>query len=187
MSTAPRRRNSAATKQALLDAAGLLFDERGFDRATLRDIADSAGVDPALVARYFGSKEQLYLAVLSEAERAPAPVTAPLEALERMFTPWDQQGRSPMAGALAGPRNPGLQPHVRAFLEANLLEPVAATLDERGVEDARLRTELLVAVIAGVVLARSNGTLPKLAAAEHDDVLKLLRPLVRALGRPPRR
>ncbi|MFD9659211.1 helix-turn-helix domain-containing protein [Streptomyces mirabilis] len=33
-----------------------LFAERGFDRTTIRDIGERAGVDPALIARYFGSK-----------------------------------------------------------------------------------------------------------------------------------
>lgn len=59
-----RRRDSARSRQLLLEAAAGLFAERGFDRSTTREIGERAGVDPALIARYFGGKAQLYLAVL---------------------------------------------------------------------------------------------------------------------------
>ena len=55
-----RRHDAGASRRALLDATGPLFDERGFDRATTRDIGARAGVDAALIARYFGSKEGLH-------------------------------------------------------------------------------------------------------------------------------
>ena len=61
----PRReRNSAATKLRLLDAAEHEFAARGFTGVRLRDIADAAGVQPALIHHYFGDKQGLYRAVL---------------------------------------------------------------------------------------------------------------------------
>src|SRR5262245_670386 len=62
----PRRRDAAASRKALLDAARALFGERGYDRTTLRDIGDRAGVDAALVARYYGNKAGLYLAAIAQ-------------------------------------------------------------------------------------------------------------------------
>ena len=59
-----RRRNAADSRQALLAAAQELFAERGFERSTIRDIGDRAGLDPTLIARYFGNKAALYLAAL---------------------------------------------------------------------------------------------------------------------------
>src|SRR5690349_9227322 len=72
----PRRRDAAGSRQALLDAARTLFNERGFDRTTIRDIGELAGLDPTLIARYFGSKSGLYLAILRTdfaAEESDAP------------------------------------------------------------------------------------------------------------------
>jgi TetR/AcrR family transcriptional regulator len=67
-SSGPRReRNSAATKLRLLDAAEREFAARGFTGVRLRDIADAAGVQPALIHHYFGDKQGLYRAVLDRA------------------------------------------------------------------------------------------------------------------------
>ena len=63
--SAPRRRDGAASRERLLRAACELFADRGFDRTTARDIGERAGVDPALIARYFGSKAQLYIEALN--------------------------------------------------------------------------------------------------------------------------
>jgi AcrR family transcriptional regulator len=48
------------TRAAILAAAQKLFAGRGYDRTTVRDIAGMAEIDPALVIRYFGSKEELF-------------------------------------------------------------------------------------------------------------------------------
>ena len=62
--TAARRRDAASSREALLEAARTLFHERGFERTTTRDIGELAGLDPTLIARYFGNKASLYLQVL---------------------------------------------------------------------------------------------------------------------------
>jgi TetR/AcrR family transcriptional regulator len=64
----PRReRNAAATQKRLLDAAEREFAARGFAGARLREIADVAGVQPALIHHYFVDKQGLYRAVLDRA------------------------------------------------------------------------------------------------------------------------
>lgn len=65
----PRRnaRNAAATKQRILDAGEREFAARGFAGARLREIADGAGVQPALIHHYFTDKHGLYRAVLDRA------------------------------------------------------------------------------------------------------------------------
>src|SRR3984885_15422926 len=64
--TATRRPHDAdASRRALLDAARGVFDEVGYDRATTREIGERAGVDPALIARYFDSKEGLFIAAIA--------------------------------------------------------------------------------------------------------------------------
>ncbi len=61
----PRSRNAAATKASILEAARRRFACEGYDGAGLREIAADAGVDAALISRYFGGKEDLFSEVLA--------------------------------------------------------------------------------------------------------------------------
>src|SRR5262245_18351681 len=58
---APSRR-SDATRAAILAAARERFAADGYERATIRAIAADANIDPAMVMRYYGSKERLFAA-----------------------------------------------------------------------------------------------------------------------------
>jgi AcrR family transcriptional regulator len=62
-----RRRDAAATRQAILEAATRRFATEGYERAGVREIAADAGVTGALVNRYFGSKEGLFAEVIRRA------------------------------------------------------------------------------------------------------------------------
>lgn len=64
---ARRERNAAATKLRILDAGEREFAARGFAGARLREIAETAGVQPALIHHYFTDKQGLYRAVLDRA------------------------------------------------------------------------------------------------------------------------
>src|SRR5436309_13182244 len=55
----PTGRRSDRTKAAILAAARKHFAASGYERATIRAIAADAGIDPAMVMRYFGDKEKL--------------------------------------------------------------------------------------------------------------------------------
>src|ERR1700749_2231585 len=58
------------TEARILEAATQIFFDAGYDRATIRAVAAAAGVDAGLVMHYFGSKQELYRAVI---ETAPVP------------------------------------------------------------------------------------------------------------------
>lgn len=60
-----RPRNAAATREAILKAANERFAAESYEQVGMRDIARDVGVDPALISRYFGSKEELFSAVLN--------------------------------------------------------------------------------------------------------------------------
>jgi AcrR family transcriptional regulator len=64
------------TRAELLEAAGQVFAEKGFDRATGKEICERAGANIAAINYYFGGIDRLYAAVLEEANRRLAPVEA---------------------------------------------------------------------------------------------------------------
>ncbi|SUS03277.1 conserved hypothetical protein [uncultured Defluviicoccus sp.] len=68
--TIARKRNAETTRAALLQAALSRFVREGYDGVSLRDIASDAGVDVALVSRYFGGKLELFAEVLAS---SPSP------------------------------------------------------------------------------------------------------------------
>jgi len=61
-------RNAVATRSRLLACARQCFLQESYDNVGLREIAGAAGVDVALIGRYFGSKEELFRAVLAKDE-----------------------------------------------------------------------------------------------------------------------
>jgi AcrR family transcriptional regulator len=61
-----KKRDRAATEKALIKAATYLFATKGYDGARTLEIAQRAKVNEALIARYFGGKEGLLLAVLQD-------------------------------------------------------------------------------------------------------------------------
>jgi AcrR family transcriptional regulator len=177
-----RQYDARASRRALLDAAIALFHARGFDATTLREIGEHAGVDAALVARYFGGKDGLYLATLQEqAVRSSVPAD-PAGALEHMLSRSERRGTGPVGLALVSPTlTDAMRGQVAEIVGRHVVAPLAAELAAHGAGDAELRAELLVAIASGVSLTRAAGALPALAAAPLDDVLAMLAPLVDAL------
>jgi AcrR family transcriptional regulator len=90
--TAVRRRDAAATRQRILEAALKEFAAKGLDAARIEDIAEQAGANRRMAYYYFGSKEGLYLAALEatyfqlvEVEKAiDVEALGPVEAIEAM-------------------------------------------------------------------------------------------------------
>lgn len=71
-----RPRNAATTRLGILEAARECFLRDGYDQVGLRAIGAGAEVDPALICRYFGSKENLFAEVLAGSVQDPMDVLA---------------------------------------------------------------------------------------------------------------
>jgi AcrR family transcriptional regulator len=190
MPNAARRPHDAqASRRALLDAAAELFHERGYEGATVREIGDRAGVDPALIARYVDGKEGLYLAALADEQYAPPTAKVGdgdlVELTRKLIRHWDQRGGSPALRALVSAAPTAeVAEQVRAIFGRGLLEPLAERLAERGISEPRRRAELLLAALAGIQMLRQNAVLPDVGSATSDELLALLEPMVDALQRP---
>jgi AcrR family transcriptional regulator len=181
--TPPRRRDSARSRELLLQAAGELFGERGFDRTTTRDIGERAGIDPALIARYFGNKSGLYIAV-SRAETgdtSPPDLFGP-ERLRALFDRGDRRGAGPVfRSAVQTQGDPAVQEAARAQLYLRLVDPLRERFARSGLDRPRLRAEVAVAAFVGVLLARGAGTLDELAAVDPEELVALVRAALEGL------
>ncbi|WP_328890338.1 TetR/AcrR family transcriptional regulator [Streptomyces sp. NBC_00316] len=171
-----KQRDSARSRQLLLAAAAGLFAERGFDRSTTREIGERAGVDPALIARYFGGKAQLYIAVLDldRASARPADLLKPERNL-MLVNGVDQRGPGPVFRAAVTPlEDPAVQAAAMDMLHWRLVDPLCERFTREGLDRPQLRAEMTVAAFVGVVLSRHCGALRTLAEADTDEVVQLV-------------
>jgi len=187
MSTAtePRKRDSAATRQALLDAARELFGARGYDDTTLREIGERAGVDAALIARYFGNKAALYIAVVSS-ESMPYQATeirASIdEAISLLLERTDTRGVGPITQALLGTDvDPEIRQAAAEQLDRRLISRLIGQMADDLEPDARIRAELAVSALLAVLFLRGHGTLGHLASASPDQVHGFLATMLRSI------
>lgn len=181
-----RRRDAADSRERLLHAAAELFAERGYDASTVRDIAGAAGVDAALIPRYFGSKTGLYVAaVTAGATDTPADLLQP-ERLASLLDRWQAQGTGPVLPAVVGRLDdPVAQAAAQRAVEERLVRPLRTRLGRDAVTDADLRAQVAVAAVAGIALARSAGSLPALAEASTDELVPLVAGLLDQLASAP--
>jgi AcrR family transcriptional regulator len=163
MARTGRRPGNSGTREAILDAARRAFAERGYQQATIREVAGLAGVDPALVHHYFGTKQDLFVAAVefpvNPFEAFVALVSEEgLETLgERLLglflSVWDQtEQHSPMLALI---RSAVSEERAAAMLREFITEEILGRIArELGTPDARLRTNLVASQLVGLVMAR---------------------------------
>lgn len=184
----PRDERRRRSEQAILAAARELFAGTGFERTTIRAVAAAAGVDPALVMQYYGSKERLF----AEAARWPDDSATVLEAsrsqvaaaaLHDVFSRFEGEERE---AAIALLRNclthPAAARVVRDEVMCDRIDAVARTL---GGDEADLRAGLLGACLMGVTMARHLLEVEPVASASREDLERLLAPVLAQLVDPP--
>lgn len=179
--TGQRRRDSAASKEALLDAARDLFAERGYDRTTVRDIARRADVNQALLFRYFGSKEALFAAVVARAGRdklAQPPPELLVARILRALLDKEHHGDHALQIMLRSTSEDAAAKEINGELGRDYVRALAALT---GQSDSALRAHLVLAWIVGIDLVRSVAGAEPLASADTDHVMACVLPAVRVL------
>ena len=187
--TAPastRPRNAAATRDAILSAARNRFLVEGYDQVGLRAIAGEAGVDAALICRYFGSKEGLFADVLASSSKDPMEVLAGDRSTfgRRVAAAMlDPSKRSPerMAFIQLATRSSGspvASKLVRRHIEKHFIEPFTAWLGERrAAEKAWMTAAVLmgVAVLSDIAACEPS---PNRNSASVDHLARLLQGII---------
>ncbi|WP_436535116.1 TetR family transcriptional regulator [Actinoplanes sp. HUAS TT8] len=172
-----RRRDSAATKQLLLDAARRRFATGGYAATFIRDIASDAGVNVALIARYFGNKEGLFRACLAgsadELERDVAQDVA-IDQLPMIMARHLTDARSEQYSArlMLLLRSSG-DPRAEEIRIATL-HSFAERLAEAGGSTV-LDAQFVVATMVGLTILRAAGVAPLADAGQEELVTRLQR------------
>jgi AcrR family transcriptional regulator len=173
-----RAAKRAATAQRILEAAQAEFGERGLERATVRSIAQRAGVDPSLVIQHYGSKSDLFaIATRLPGESTPDDVAGHLfDVLDVRLGELPPETRALVRSMLTAPE---ATEAMRDFLNERVTNLARASSGE----DAELRAALTVSSILGLTIARHFLTLDALASISESQIEKTLRPwLTAALG-----
>jgi AcrR family transcriptional regulator len=182
-----RRPGNPGTRDAVLTAARQAFAEKGFDGATIRGIASAAGVDPALVHHYFGSKDKLFLAAIeapaNPADLLPEALAGGRDALGHnvvrlLLRVWDGP-MQPAALALVRSAigNEWTAKLLREFLVTQVLRRVVGTLD-MPVREREIRGSLAASQLVGLVVGRYLLKLEPLASASPEWLAATIGPNV---------
>jgi AcrR family transcriptional regulator len=179
-----RRPGDSGTREAIRAAASRQFAELGYDRSSMRSIARDAGVDPALVAHFFGSKHQLFVDVV-ELPFDPEQVVATIFAGER-----EELGRRLADFLVTALEIPEARRRITGIVRAAASEPDAARMvrdlitreiftrvvEALGVDDADLRASLLGSQTVGLVMARYIVGIEPLASLPPERVAAAIAP-----------
>ena len=182
-----RRPGKQDTREVILAAAREAFAERGYDGASIRQIAGSAGVDPALVHHYFGTKDQLFLDALQvpidPTTLIPGAVAGDRRGVgERLIRTvlrvWDSAAGGPAAAMIrSAVGNELIARMLREFIARRIFKRVAAELDLDPAE-APLRVSLLATQIAGLIMVRYIIKVEPFASADPELIVALVGPTV---------
>jgi AcrR family transcriptional regulator len=162
-----RPRDSAATRQALLEAARDLFATAGYDATTVRAVAERAGVNQALLFRYFGNKEGLFAEAVLEQAMALLTDGPGDDLLERTLAAVladAEHGPEPLMAVLRAAGSAKVAEDVRERLGSAYSAAFASLVDTDDPDDARVRADLLLAWLLGISLMRG----PLRAGPLHD-------------------
>jgi len=172
-------RKSDRTRTAILAAARRLFAERGYEATTVRDVASSASIDPAMVIRYFGNKDGLFaqaadfelgLPDLSKMDRRRVG-----KALVRHFLAMWQRDGGGLATLLRSASSNQYAARTMRDLFAQQIKPALVPIC--GV-DAPERAGLVGTQMLGLALCRFILKLPPVAAMSDDEVVAWIGPTI---------
>lgn len=161
-----RRSGQPDTREVILNAARVAFADRGFDAVSVRQIAEAAGVDSALIHHYFGSKDKLFIAAVQfpadPAQLIGAIADGPIDGLgsrvvETFLATWEDATTGPALEALvrSALANNSSQRLVREFFAVQiigqLMEKLPGDIDP---DEIPIRAGLVASQLFGLAVAR---------------------------------
>jgi AcrR family transcriptional regulator len=180
-----RRPGSPDTRAAILDAARALFASGGLSGTSVRAVAAKAGVDPALVHHYFGTKDDLFVAALAlpvDPREVLAPIVAqgPDGAAERLLraflSVWDDpELQLPLLGLARALLDPSGKELLRDGFLKVVIGPLGVAL---GLDEPERRMPVVASQILGLILMRYLLEVEPLASMPADEVAGIYAPAI---------
>jgi AcrR family transcriptional regulator len=181
-----RRPGPNRTRTAILDEARRAFAERGYEAVSIRAVARGAEVDPALVHRFFGSKEELFIAAM-ELPVSPSALVATLlvdgvddlgeRLVARLLAVFDDpRSFAPFLALIRGAvSNEQAAAMLREFVTREILGRLAAAASP---DAPALRASLAGSQVIGLAMARYVVGVPPLAGADPATVAACVGPTI---------
>ena len=171
---------SQRTRDAILKAAQELFAEQGYERATIRDIAARASIDPAMVIRYFGSKEGLFASATAFDIRLPDLTAIPKDEIgatliAHFLEVWEGalSNGSLISLLRAAATNDDAAATVRGIFGGHVVPMLARVVP---LPELPMRAGLVATQIMGFAITRYVLKVPQVVAMNRDQIVKLLGP-----------
>jgi AcrR family transcriptional regulator len=180
----PSRRTakSERTRADILDAARALFAKLGYERTTVREIAAQANVDPALVIRYFGSKDGLFARAAEFDLQLPDLTKTPSsqlgETLIRHFLDlWEGPSSTGSLTVLlrAAATNEDAAAKAREIF-ARQVRPMLGSVTDR--LEASTRAGLVSSHLLGLALCRYVLNVPPVVAMKPEQIIRYVGPVL---------
>ncbi|OBK22856.1 TetR family transcriptional regulator [Mycobacterium asiaticum] len=174
---APKARDGEATRATILAMARSQFGTHGFERTTIRSVASAAGVDPALVMHYFGSKAELFTAAARFDITFPDLSGVAPERIVDLLLPmfvsvWGSEGPFLPLLRAAATNRAAADAMLEVFVD-RVAPALAAAVPDRAAE----RTALLGSQVLGLATARYILRIPALADMDDATLTEWLRPV----------
>lgn len=147
---------SWAVKHAIRESATHLFSTQGFAATGVRDIAERAGVDPAIVIRHFGSKAALFLGTMILPGSWSAAVEGPQDRIGEQLARFvfDQRRVAAASGTyvalIRASDSPEVRDELRTAVHRLLVDPLRHRLEG---PDQELRAQLVITQLSGLMSA----------------------------------
>jgi AcrR family transcriptional regulator len=173
-----KARDGAATRSTILATARSQFGNHGFERTTIRSIASAAGVDPALVMHYVGSKAELFAAASRFDITFPdltdvAPDRVADVLLPMFVAVWGPEGPFLPLLRAAATNRAAADALLEVFVD-RVAPALAAVVPDRAAE----RAALVGSQLLGLAVARYVLGIPSLADMDEANLIEWLRPVI---------
>jgi AcrR family transcriptional regulator len=177
--TPPRRRDAAATRDAILEAATRRFATQGYGPAGVREIAADAGVTAALVNRYFGSKERLFAEVIERAldmrELLQGQRQDLADHLARVLVLGQEDAPDGLITPLLLLLHSATEPHAVTLFRRDLNRTALPLLAEQiGGDDSAIRAVMVMAQLTGFAIMYHVLRPKAFASARGEELVTLL-------------
>jgi AcrR family transcriptional regulator len=172
------------TRDRILASARELFARNGIDKTSIRAVAAGAGVDPALVHHYYGTKQQLFAAAI-HIPIDPMQIIGPMREtpvselglkLPSVLLPlWDSELGSGFIATLRSLLAGSEVSLVRSFLQEVIAVEVGSRVDDPP-GSGMIRVQFVASQLVGVVMARYILELEPFASLPVEQIAETIAP-----------